>query len=731
MGVAARPQSEETHSRTTIPVHLDCNGDPATGGREQLEPWAPVISSIRQSYADVVRAVILQSLERTQLRPSLRLRTCACILPLLLLALTIPNVASSQPSDSPELAPEVRERLSQAAADPLLPPWQREVMVRVAHGSMVATPDPSAAGDRAVVSAELPGPTDAARADLGAPASARDAHSAIYDPVRDRMVVFGGWRSGTNFNDVWELSLAGTPAWTELTPSGTPPSVRRYHSAIYDPVRDRMVVFGGFNGDVYLNDVWELSLAGTPAWTELTPSGTPPHSRYRQSAIYDPVRDRMVMFAGWWSGTNFNDVWELSLAGTPAWTELVPSGTPPNARYSHSAIYDPVRDRMVVYGGVEYGYLNDVWELSLAGTPAWTELTPGGTPPRARYVHSAIYDPVRDRMVVFGGFTGEFFVNEVWALSLAGAPEWTALTPGGTPPSGRYGHSAIHDPVRDRMVVFAGYNASGFLDDVWDLSLAGTTAWAPALAPELHTLTVNVTHGSVTQDPPPGGGTYAHGTAVLLTATPEVGYHFADYSGDVVAVTDTVTVVMTGDKTVTANFSADSVTLTVNATNGSVTEAPLPSGGRYVYGTAVLLTETPEAGYQFVDYSGDVVAVTDTVTVVMTGDKTVSANFQSTAGVAGKARPAVTLLMPAMPNPFRQSATLAFSIARGGPVDLAVYSVDGRRVRTLVRESREPGEYRATWDGRDDGGNPISAGVYYARLETVDWPLTRIMTYLR
>jgi hypothetical protein len=145
----------------------------------------------------------------------------------------------------------------------------------------------------------------------------------------------------------------------------------------------------------------------------------------------------------------------------------------------------------------------------------------------------------------------------------------------------------------------------------------------------------------------------------------------------------------------------------------------------------VLLTATPATGYHFAGYSGDVVAVSDTVTVIMVSDKTVTASFQPSAGVDGKSPPTLTLLMPAMPNPFRQSAVLAFSIARGGPVELAVYSVDGRRVRTLVHESREPGEYRATWDGRDAGGNPISAGVYYARLETVDRPVTRIITYLR
>ena len=93
--------------------------------------------------------------------------------------------------------------------------------------------------------------------------------------------------------------------------------------------------------------------------------------------------------------------------------------------------------------------------------------------------------------------------------------------------------------------------------------------------------------------------------------------------------------------------------------------------------------------------------------------------------------PAVTQLAPAMPNPFRQTATIAFSLAQGGPVELAVFSVDGRRVRTLVRESREPGEYRVTWDGRDDHGDPMSAGIYYAHLKAAQRGFTRTLTYLK
>lgn len=491
-----------------------------------------------------------------------------------------------------------------------------------------------------------------------APDSARDNHTAIYDPVRDRMIVFGGWNGVTNFGDVWALALAGTPAWTKLQPAGTPPSGRRWHSAVYDPLRDRMLVFGGFSGDLYLNDVWALSLSGTPTWTELTPAGTPPYPRYRQSAIYDPVRDRLVIFGGWFSGDGFNDTWALSLSGTPTWSELTPAGTLPSARISHTALYDPVRDRMIVCAGIDSVLRNDVWALPLASDSAWTEIVPGGEPPLPRYIHSAIYDPVRDRMVIYGGFDVAGYGDDAWALPLADSSDWAPLSPGGPRPPGRQGHSAIYDPVRDQMVVYGGFGAPGFLDDTWALSLADTTTWRLLLAPAGHTLTLVASNGAVSEDPPPVNGRYADGTAVLLTATPAPGYHFVDYTGDVSATTDTVTVIMTADRTVTAEF------------------AP-------------------------------------------------------TLGVGEGGPPVATLLLPARPNPVHQSATLAFSLAHAGPVELDVYDVDGRHVRTLVHDSRAPGDYRATWDGRDDRGDPIASGVYYARLETVDAPLTRIITYLR
>ena len=88
------------------------------------------------------------------------------------------------------------------------------------------------------------------------PPDFRLAHSAVYDRMRHRMIVFGGMDGLTERNDVWVLELAYPNQWRRLLPTGTPPSPRRQHAAIYDAVHDRMIVFGGGTFD----GTWHLSL---------------------------------------------------------------------------------------------------------------------------------------------------------------------------------------------------------------------------------------------------------------------------------------------------------------------------------------------------------------------------------------------------------------------------------------------------------------------------------------
>lgn len=299
-------------------------------------------------------------------------------------------------------------------------------------------------GSLALVSASQAGPSGGWTV-LTPPGSfATGGHCAIFDPSGDRMIVVG---PGT-----WSFKLDGSNTWTNLNSFS-----RLFASAIYDPVRNRMVMFGG----EYNNDTWTLPMTGAPAWTSVTPLGSLPAAREYATAVYDPGRDRMLVFGGLSQGGALNDVWELSFAGTtPTWTQLAPSGQPPSPRWAHCAVYDPLNDRVVVFGGVlANGDLSsETWSLSLTGTPIWSQITGAG--PSARELATAIYDPNFARMVVFGGYDGAFR-NDTWELSLSGAtPTWTALTPSGTLPAGRDLHTAVYDAPGSRMVVYAGNNTN-------------------------------------------------------------------------------------------------------------------------------------------------------------------------------------------------------------------------------------------------------------------------------
>ncbi|CAL2055366.1 exported hypothetical protein [Tenacibaculum sp. 190524A05c] len=141
------------------------------------------------------------------------------------------------------------------------------------------------------------------------------------------------------------------------------------------------------------------------------------------------------------------------------------------------------------------------------------------------------------------------------------------------------------------------------------------------------TLTINATNGSVSTNPNPTGGTYDDGTSVILTATPASGYQFDGWSGDATGTTNPLTITMDADKTVTAIFSPIQRTLTINATNGSISTNPNPVGGTYDDGTSVQLTATPASGYQFDGWSGDATGTTNPLTITMDADKTVTATF--------------------------------------------------------------------------------------------------------
>jgi hypothetical protein len=106
-------------------------------------------------------------------------------------------------------------------------------------------------------------------------------------------------------------------------------------------------------------------------------------------------------------------------------------------------------------------------------------------------------------------------------------------------------------------------------------------------------------------------------------------------------------------------------------------------------------------------------AGSDNVSVLLHGEHVVSAAAPTAEGVPQRAR-----LAQNYPNPFNPRTTIRFELVRPGRARLSVFDVRGRRVATLVDGYLQAGEHRRIWDGRNETGAEVAAGVYFYRLTT-------------
>ncbi len=141
-----------------------------------------------------------------------------------------------------------------------------------------------------------------------------------------------------------------------------------------------------------------------------------------------------------------------------------------------------------------------------------------------------------------------------------------------------------------------------------------------------YTLDVSITGGgTVTRNPDKAA--YTPGEPVQLTAVPDVGWFFFGWEGDLTGSISPANITMDGNKTVTAIFvEVGSNLLAVNvAGNGTVTKEPDKYG--YDPGDEVILTATPDAGWFFHGWEGDLTGKANPASVIMDGNKTVTAVF--------------------------------------------------------------------------------------------------------
>jgi hypothetical protein len=333
----------------------------------------------------------------------------------------------------------------------------------------------------------------------------------VMDPVRRRLVFFGG-DDGAPVNCNPNPHLVGgtwiydtvCAVFEEVTTNGDP-GPRSRGASVYDPVNDRMVIFGGRtrtgNSGPYtlFDDVWALDLE-TLTWEKLEISGTKPLARYNPAGGYNALTHEMIIFGGTkgTSGMNYEplaDTWALHL-DTLTWRQIQSTNNP-SARVLHTAAVDADNNRLYVYGGTSSffaAFFGDLWSLDLA-TGQWEQLHGGGPgAPIGRIWSTITWDKVGGRMLMFGGHDsgGVGNNNDTWSFDPT-TKAWTGLTapetinqqpngfcdfpaefiiPNMEAPDRRAAQLAALDETRGEWVIFGGKTDCGLIDDVWIYSLA-------------------------------------------------------------------------------------------------------------------------------------------------------------------------------------------------------------------------------------------------------------------
>jgi hypothetical protein len=93
--------------------------------------------------------------------------------------------------------------------------------------------------------------------------------------------------------------------------------------------------------------------------------------------------------------------------------------------------------------------------------------------------------------------------------------------------------------------------------------------------------------------------------------------------------------------------------------------------------------------------------------------------------------PKATFLSQSFPNPTFGKATIAYGLAKEGPVKLTVFNALGQVVRDLVSESQKPGFHRVEWDGKTRDGKQVSSGIYFYRLNAGGFSKTNKLVVVR
>lgn len=185
------------------------------------------------------------------------------------------------------------------------------------------------------------------------------------------------------------------------------PMAREWAGMVYDPVRDKVVLYGGSTRSGLSDTTWEWDGS---TWTQRFPANDP-GPRTEHGMVYDSESGKVLLFGGYTTGPNA-ETWEWD--GTN-WAERLPL-TRPSPRSAFGIAYDSSRDRTVIFGRDEVLTVN-TWEWD---DSAWV-LNP--TASRTPGFSQLAYDASRGEIVAFGNRDH----NETWVYIVDPVAEFSSF----------------------------------------------------------------------------------------------------------------------------------------------------------------------------------------------------------------------------------------------------------------------------------------------------------------
>jgi Galactose oxidase, central domain len=302
---------------------------------------------------------------------------------------------------------------------------------------------------------------------MGISPTARGYGQMTYDSESEQVVLYGGqtgyWQDPTQQSHETWIFEPESNVWTQMKPSDTPRGCCG-GDMTYNSRADRSIL-SVLSDDWSTLETWAYD-ANSDTWEQLADG---PWRMVGQRIVYDSESDRIIMFGGF-TLTSFkfvDETWAYDYH-TNTWTNMQPRIHPSGRNYV-GMVYDSKADRVVLWGDWQRNYTaatdESVWTYDF-NTNTWQEFQHKKDGPAVRDYITLAYDEKADKIVMYGGY--DYGNDETWIYDL-NSDTWQPIQLSNNPgPLSRYMMVYVRDI--NRTVLFGGQDGPNHFQykaDTW------------------------------------------------------------------------------------------------------------------------------------------------------------------------------------------------------------------------------------------------------------------------